>query len=165
MAAEKKSQKRPRKSRVRRNRDEVEASVLELAQKGPFTPSELAKAVGFTSNRARQLLESLRKQGKLVPLGLRRGGRGKPSKVWGLPGTEVTEADLTVTKKAKAPKAARAPRAETKAAPAARSTKRSGASPAAAGEGFLDRLLGALRDGLEIKTPEGGVYEIRLMSR
>lgn len=127
-------------TRVRRSREDVVAAALERARKGPFSSRDLARDVGFTPNRARQLLEELKDEGTLVPLGKRRGGRGKPSTLWGFPGTKVTAADQ-VRKAKPAPVARKAP---------------------GAGGGFVDRLFAALERGLRIEDDQGNSWVVRL---
>jgi hypothetical protein len=127
-----------------------------LAEKGPFTPQELAAEVGFTPNRARQLLAQLQRDGKVAVLGSRKSLRGKPSQLWGIPGTELTDEDRRARP---SPAAKRDRKTTSRSTPAA-----SGAAGADSGS-FFGRLWKALETGLEIEDPDGKVYTVRLAPR
>lgn len=124
-----------------------------LAEKGPFTPQELAAEVGFTPNRARQLLAQLQKDGQIGVLGSRKSLRGKPSQLWGLPGTELTDEDRRARP---SPQAKRDRKTTSRSGPSG-----SGSTPSGAGN-FFGRLWQALETGLEIEDPDGKVFTIRL---
>lgn len=162
-----------KRKRIRRSREDGVAAAMSLANKGPFTSGELAVAVGFTSNRARQLLEELRREQKLVTLGNRRSRRGKPSTLWGLPGTELTEEDMAPKPKAAPPKpkapVASAPAEEAGEVPAPSPTPAARTAPAprspsggGSGASFFERVWKALLVGVEIEDPDGKVFTIRL---
>ncbi len=114
--------------RTRRSLEDVISSTLKFAEKGPFTPKELADSLKFTSNRARQVLESLKDQNKLVELGRRPSARGKPATLWGLKGMKLDDADVAAkpssSKKKPAAKKKKAASKKKKAAPKKRVAKK-----------------------------------------
>lgn len=146
-----------RRRRTRRRIEDAVAQAMELAEKGPFTPQELAAVVGFTPNRARQLLGQLQVGGQVDVLGSRKSLRGKPSQLWGTPGTKLTDEDRRARP---SPKAKKDRRTTDRPAPTAPVE----AAPAELG-GFFGRLWQALESGLEVEDPEGRVYTIRLAPR
>jgi len=146
------------KKRVRRSQEEIRSLVLELADQGPFTSQDLASFVGFTTNRARQALEGLKESGEVAVLGQRKSRRGKPSTLWGRPGTEVSEEDQTARPPAKKAKTKTARSAPKKSAPSGAP----GVAPLPLGVGFLGALAAFLERGVEIEDPRGEVYTIRL---
>lgn len=147
-----------RRRRTRRSRQDAVAQAMDLAKKQPFTPQELAVEVGFTPNRARQLLAQLQERGDIAVLGNRKSIRGKPSQLWGLPGTELTEED----RRARPPPRAKQDRKTPSVILAGPSSR--GPRPGGVG-GFFARLWQALETGLEIEDPDGKVYTVRLASK
>jgi hypothetical protein len=162
-------QKKRSTKRIRRSREDGVAAALKMAESGPFTSGEFALKETFTSNRARQLLEELKQEKKLVTLGLRKSLRGKPSTLWGFPGTELTDADRAARAPIK-PAAARQVASVSRpaavlapASPPASARRIAAPDPGVApGGSFLDRIWAALEIGLEIEDPDGRVYTLRL---
>ena len=62
------------------------AEIIDFLRRGPATPTEIAKHLGFTYNAVRMHLVSLVRDGLLRPVGVRRGGT-RPSMLY-----EVTPA-------------------------------------------------------------------------
>lgn len=116
-----------------------------MAAKRPFTPQDLAGTMGFTPNRARQLLEELRASERLVILGTRKAARGKPAFLWGIPGTVLTEEDIRA-------KGRRAPRKRPKVTAASNTLTTSLSA--------LEVLSSLLAKGVELTGPDGAVYRL-----
>ena len=150
-----------RRRRTRRRIEDAVAQAMGLAKKGPFTPQELAAEVGFTPNRARQLLAQLLEEGKVAVLGSRKSLRGKPSQLWGIPGTELTEEDRKARPPPQAKKDRKTPSRSSSPSGSA-ATTRSSAGDAGS---FFGRLWEALETGLEIEDPDGKVYTLRLAAK
>lgn len=134
--------------RKRRTTTEVLAVAMQLAEKGAFTPHDLATKVGFGTGRARQVLEGMTGK-KLVVLGKRRSPRGKPAVLWGLPGTKLKRSDTEP--RGKPAGGTREQKTE--------GSRETGPSLGAALGSFFGELVSK---GLEITGPAGITFRVRI---